>query len=97
MPDAATRGDPSAATRVDPSLCREHGAFDNDCCGVEGTTSCADNAKKVNKGVCFDLYVPAGNLCVLRSLIMRLRTLCMPASVPPVLILVTTSPPAVGS
>jgi len=27
----------------DPSKCRENGSFDNDCCALKGTNSCADN------------------------------------------------------
>ena len=27
----------------DPKKCREHGRFDNDCCAIKGTNTCADH------------------------------------------------------
>ena len=40
----------------DPSKCRENGGFDNDCCALEGTSSCADGFEMVMNPsqVCYD-------------------------------------------
>merc|ERR1712066_596241 len=27
----------------DPKMCREHGRFDNDCCAIKGTNTCANH------------------------------------------------------
>ena len=39
----------------DPSKCRENGGWDNDCCALEGTASCADRFEMdFTKDVCYD-------------------------------------------
>ena len=44
-----------AAARHDKSKCRENGRFDNDCCALKGTESCADGfAKMGSDHVCYD-------------------------------------------
>ena len=39
----------------DASKCRENGGFDNDCCALEGTASCADGFEMdFTSDVCYD-------------------------------------------
>jgi hypothetical protein len=45
----------AAAGIHDPSKCRENGRFDNDCCAIRGTESCADQFTKIDTGrVCYE-------------------------------------------
>jgi hypothetical protein len=40
--------------KSDPSKCREHGRFDNDCCALKGTNTCADHYQmEQTQHVCF--------------------------------------------